>query len=276
MNNIYKLNSIIEYIEENIRMDIDLNKLAQMCGVSLYEFRRIFSFAAGVPVGEYVRKRRLTLAAADLAGGKSSVTCLAAEYGYDSPSSFARAFKDFHGISPTEAANGSGMLNMFTRLSFDVMVSGGTDAGYRLIRDDGFYVCGISGVSGIDDTECCEAVWDSFYESRNNKEILGQCGGRIYSVYDNGDSSVVCTIGARSDKPVYDSKYIPPALWMCFDAIGADDKTISGFYNDILFKQLESCGCRRIHGIPNLEIYPEDMSEADFKWEIRIPVGGIK
>lgn len=273
MNNIYKLNSIIEYIEKNICTEIDLNIPAKMMGLSLYEFRRIFSFAAGVPIGEYIRKRRMTLAAGELIDGKKSVTELAAYYGYDSPSSFTRAFKEFHGGSPTELATGEKPINMLTRLSFDIRISGGVSTEYRLLRDDKFYIYGVSGKSGIEDTECCEAVWDDFYKSNAAAKLSAVCGGKIYSAYDNGDNSVVCNIGARCDNKADEHAYpVPSALWMCFTARGADDAVINGFYNDILFKHLSSCGYKRARGIPNLEVYPEDMSSDDFEWEIRIPV----
>lgn len=102
MNNINSFNKIIKYIEENLSSEIDIGYLAKESGLSVYEFRRVFSFAAGLPIGEYIRKRRMSRAAEDIINEDISVTELAGRYGYDVPSSFSRAFKEFHGGSPNE------------------------------------------------------------------------------------------------------------------------------------------------------------------------------
>lgn len=62
MNRINVFNEIVAYIEAHLDMAIDIGLLARKCGLSVYEFRRIFSFAAGIPVNEYIRKRRLSRA----------------------------------------------------------------------------------------------------------------------------------------------------------------------------------------------------------------------
>ena len=52
MNSINSFNEIIDYIEENLTNEIDINEMAAMANMSIYEFRRIFSFAANTPVSE--------------------------------------------------------------------------------------------------------------------------------------------------------------------------------------------------------------------------------
>ena len=103
----YYFEDIINEIEENLTREIDINKLAKKATMSVYEFRRIFSFIAKISFGEYIRKRRLSLAALELCENKSNITEISIKYGYSSPSSFTRAFKEFHGISPLEVINGN-------------------------------------------------------------------------------------------------------------------------------------------------------------------------
>ena len=89
----------LDYIEENLEYDIDYERAARLAGVGAYHFQRIFSFMTGVTLGEYIRTRRLTLAAADIRRGMR-VMDVAVKYGYESADSFARAFARFHGMPP--------------------------------------------------------------------------------------------------------------------------------------------------------------------------------
>ena len=100
MNNIDRFNEIIDYIEQHLTEEINTASLARLANMSVYEFRRIFAFIAGIPLGEYIRKRRLSAAAEELLSTDETISSVAARYGYDSPASFSRSFKAFHGLSP--------------------------------------------------------------------------------------------------------------------------------------------------------------------------------
>lgn len=273
INNINKLNEIIEYIESNLNSRLDITLLAQKAGLSLYEFRRIFSFIAGIPISEYIRKRRMSRAAEDLLSGNTSITELAIKYGYDAPSSFSRAFKEFHGVSPHEVNKGNCRLNIFTPLEFETKISGGTGISYSLRKDTDFYVCGISHTSEMSDTECCEDAWSAFYESKYADEILSQCQDNLYAIYENGTNNVLCTIGARDYENDNIAKiHIPESLWMCFKLYGSDDSTVNEFYNNILYRCIRSSTYIKNSSLPNIEIFPRNTDDDDFEWEIRIAV----
>ena len=87
-NNIYFFEDIIEEIENNLTTEINISSLAKKANMSVYEFRRIFTFVAKIPINEYIRKRRLSLAAIELSQEKSNVTKVAIKCGYDTASSF--------------------------------------------------------------------------------------------------------------------------------------------------------------------------------------------
>ncbi len=270
MNNINSFNEIIDYIEENLTDDLDIAVMAKKASMSLYEFRRIFSFVAGVPIGEYIRKRRLSAAAAELLGGNCSVTEAAMKYGYDNTSSFSRAFKDFQGFSPNEISKHS--AKMFTKIGFKFGAHGGVDIPYKIVSDLDFYIYGLTGNSDIDDTECCESVWERFYET----DLPDMCSDCIYAAYVNSDNSVKCTIGKRYSGHTEHSLYIPKSDWACFPIDLSEDAYVNEFYNNIIFNWFESSSYTRNYDIPNIEVFPADMEEKNFRWEIRIPIKNKK
>ena len=105
MDALERMNLAMAYIEENLDRDIDMRQVEKLALCSEYHFRRMFSFLAGVPLSEYVRRRRLTLAAFELLQGEVSVLETAVKYGHTSPDAFTRAFSNLHGITPREARN---------------------------------------------------------------------------------------------------------------------------------------------------------------------------
>lgn len=80
-----RMNGAMEYIEENIAGEIDFEKIARMACCSVNHFQRMFSYITGVSLSEYIRRRKLTVAAFELQNGNSKVIDLAIKYGYDSP-----------------------------------------------------------------------------------------------------------------------------------------------------------------------------------------------
>jgi len=122
LNTLDRLNAVIDYVEKNITEELDLNHLADIAYRSLYDFQRMFAFISEMSIIEYIRKRRLTLAGIDLKYNNAEIMDTAFKYGYDSPSSFARAFRAFHEISPSEAKKSDVSLKIFPRLIFQIIV----------------------------------------------------------------------------------------------------------------------------------------------------------
>ena len=97
---IERLNKAINYIEEHITEEIDYEQLAKVACCSSYHFQRMFAYMANVPLSEYIRRRRVYLAAVDLQAADDKVIDIALKYGYSSPTAFNRAFQSVHGIAP--------------------------------------------------------------------------------------------------------------------------------------------------------------------------------
>lgn len=66
MDWIDRMNSALDYIENNLEDDINYKKIAQVAHSSEYHFPRMFSSISGISLSEYIRRRRLTLAAFDI------------------------------------------------------------------------------------------------------------------------------------------------------------------------------------------------------------------
>ena len=92
---IQRLNGAICYIEEHLTGEIDYEQLGRIACCSAYHFQRMFSYMAGIPLSEYIRRRKMSRAAADLQNGKKVID-VACDYGYQSPTAFHRAFQSVH------------------------------------------------------------------------------------------------------------------------------------------------------------------------------------
>ena len=136
------MNAAVNFIEEHILEDPDLDKLGKLAGCSPHHFQRIFTYIGGVTLTEYLRRRRMSLAAVDLKDENAKVIDIALKYGYDSPTAFNRAFQSIHGISPTQARDNKVALKAFPPIVFQMTVRGTQEMNYRIEKRDAFRVVG--------------------------------------------------------------------------------------------------------------------------------------
>jgi len=113
-----KMNDAVNYIEENLAGDIMLDVAARIAGRSVWEFQRMFSFVAYTSLGDYIRGRRLVLAAKDIQTSGAKIIDIALKYGYDSPAAFSRAFNRQFGVSPSLARNEGVKLKPYPKITF--------------------------------------------------------------------------------------------------------------------------------------------------------------
>lgn len=137
------MNNAIDYIENNIAGTIDFHTAARFVGCSTWEFQRIFSFLTHMSLGEYIRKRKLTLAAYDIQTNDLKIIDIAIKYGYESPSAFSRAFSKLYGITPSSARDIYIDLNAYPRMTFEfvekeriIKMSKFSERGY-VVRENG-------------------------------------------------------------------------------------------------------------------------------------------
>lgn len=119
-----RMNNAMEYVETHLSDTIDYDIVARIACCSTYHFQRMFPFITNVSLSEYIRRRRLTLAAFELQQSGTKVIDIALKYGYESPEAFSRAFKKMHGVMPMSARDKGVTLKAYPRLSFHISIRG--------------------------------------------------------------------------------------------------------------------------------------------------------
>lgn len=143
MNSLIHLNAALNYIEDHLSGEIDFKVAAKLAFCSEYHFTRMFSFLAGVTLSEYIRRRRLTLAAFDLQDPRVKVIDIAIKYGYNSADSFTRAFQELHGVTPSKSRMREQALKAYPRMNFQLTIQGGDEMNYRIEEKEAFRIIGI-------------------------------------------------------------------------------------------------------------------------------------
>ena len=142
MDSLTRMNNAMAYIEEHLTDDIDYSEVSKIACCSEYHFKRMFSFLSGIGLSEYIRRRKLTLAALDLKGTNLRIIDVAVKYGYDSADAFSRAFHSLHGILPSEARSENTQLKAYPRMTFQLSIKGGCEMNYRIVEKGPFKLVG--------------------------------------------------------------------------------------------------------------------------------------
>lgn len=149
-----RMNNALDYVEDNLINEIDMNKVAQAALTSSYNFQKMFSFITDVSLVEYIRRRRLTLAAFEIQNSNIKIMDVALKYGYESPVSFTRAFQAMHGIAPSLVRDGGVVLKAYPRISFQISIKGESEMEYRIESKQGFSIFGIETIaSSVEDAK---------------------------------------------------------------------------------------------------------------------------
>ncbi|QNG18697.1 AraC family transcriptional regulator [Rhodococcus triatomae] len=135
-------NRAMAAIEEALDADIEVAALARHALTSEYELRRVFSVLTGIPLSEYIRRRRMTVAAAAIVADREAVQDIAVRYGYSSADAFSRAFRAVHGVGPEQARQPGAVLRTQPRLTFHLRIEGSSEMRYRIVRKDAFRLVG--------------------------------------------------------------------------------------------------------------------------------------
>lgn len=135
------LNRLIDHVEAHLSEDLSVARLATSLGTTEYHLRRMFSSLAGLPLSEYVRRRRMTVAAADVIHGLPMLD-IAVRFGYGSAEAFGRAFESVHGATPSAVRSHGGPLRSQPRIRFRLTVEGNTSMDTRITDRPAFRLVG--------------------------------------------------------------------------------------------------------------------------------------
>ncbi|WP_432827170.1 AraC family transcriptional regulator [Dactylosporangium sp. CA-092794] len=136
------LNRLVDLVEERLTGELDVHGLARALGTTEYHLRRMFSSLAGMPLSEYVRRRRMTVAAAEVVRGADDLLSIAVRHGYGSTEAFGRAFRAVHGAGPGEVRRDGGPLRTQPQVRFRLIVEGSTPMDTRIVERPAFRLVG--------------------------------------------------------------------------------------------------------------------------------------
>lgn len=248
------IQNALEYIEQNLVEDITVKDVAEKAYVSEFHFRRIFTELCGLTISEYIRKRRLTLAAQELSKGTEKVIDVAIKYGYDSPDSFTRAFVKFHGIIPSAAKEKGVKLRDFAPLRVNLSLEGGVLMEYKIVEKAALTILGRKREFDAEDSyNKIPQFWDEHWEDGGSRIVLGKYGlcidadGRHFDYYIADDY-----IPDQVVPEGYETRTLPAGMWAVFPCtLGTLQDT-----NTKMWKEwLPNCKGHRLGGNYNVEMY---------------------
>ena len=273
------ISSAIRYIEDNLAGELDIADIAAQAYVSAFHFQRIFTVLCGMTVGEYIRARRLTLAAQELSRGDIRVIDAAVKYGYDSPDSVTRAFTKFHGISPSSAQEKGASLKSYAPLRIKLTLEGGNMMEYKIVEKAQFTVMGISRKFNSETSyQEIPKFWEEHFRNRGGEKIKGLFGVCIDSK-DNGSAMEFDYLIADNYDPCTEipegctTHTFPAGAWAVFPCRGPLSQTLQSTNTKIWNEWLPNCRDYRLAGNYNIEMYTECTGDPqDYYCEIWIPV----
>ena len=279
----------IDYIESHLTDEIDFEEAAREAYSSSFHFQRVFSILCGFTLGEYVRMRRLSMAASDIVNTDEKVIEIAMKYGYDSPESFTRAFTRFHGVSPSEAKRGA-MVKSFSRLSVKLTLTGGTTMDYRIEKVKDFkIICKKKQVTKPENataTADISAFWDECGKDGSITKICGYLPkeprfkgllGICFS-FDTEANKFPYGIGVEYDgRPISDDSLevvdIPESTFVVFECRGKMPECFTDTYKKIVTEFFPQNPRYEYGQGVELEVYPsDDMDNPNYYCEIWIAV----
>lgn len=276
----------IQYIENHLYEDINVESIAKSLNISPFYFQKGFLMLCGYSVSEYIRNRRLTMAGADLLTTELSVTNIAMKYHYDTPDSFSRAFSRFHGASPTEVRKGEKSLKSFAPLKLRWSVEGGLLLDYKIVKKDAITLIGASKVFPYDVNGWdINNFWQSFANSDDGKYISKDYGFNWDISSHNKKLEFEYWVAEEYDPTKYYPDYfkkktIPSLNWIVFPCVGPSPYALIDVYQRIFsewipeFREYELEGSCFIEKYDDPNNYPKGYGDPQYYVEIWFPLKG--
>lgn len=272
-----RINDAIDLMEQKMTESINIEEVAKAAYSSPYHFQRMFYMLTGMTVAEYMRKRKLTLAAHELASSSAKVMDVAIKYGYDTPESFSKAFQKIHGIAPSKVRQSGVSLKAFPRISFQFSLKGDQELEYRIVEKEAFNVVGKTAKlicqsdSRLQFWQKCrqDATLAKLDQYKMNESLLG-------ITMNFGEENFQYTIGKIESDDLQDEGFsvipIPAATWAIFTSIGPLPHAIQSLFVQIYQEWFPATGYEH-SGAAEIEYYlPGSSAAENYRCEVWIPV----
>ncbi len=277
---IERLNEAMNYIEEHLTDEMDYEELAKVAGCSTYHFQRMFAYMANVSLSEYIRRRKMSLAAVDLQGGDAKIIDVALKYGYHSPTAFNRAFQSVHGIAPSLVRSEGVSVKSFTPMKFKMTVKGVEEMNYRIEKKEALRIVGVSRplYKEIEKNfAIVPKMWQDVAVDGTIPRLAGMMDTPLKGVLGvsvcNAEEEWKYFIAVASSMDAEDTleEYtIPSFTWAIFTGEGVCPQAIQELEQRIVTEWLPTSGYEYDNG-PDVELYisPDPQNS---KFEVWIPV----
>ena len=281
MDWIERLNAAINYIEEHITEELDLSKVAKVAGCSTYHFQRMFNYMANVPLSEYVRRRRMSLAVADLQSDEAKIIDVALKYGYGSPTSFNCAFQSVHGIAPSLVKQNGTSIKSYPPISFKIIVKGVEEMNYRIEKREAFRIVGTSKILDKEFEKNVEVVLSQMWHeaamsgtipkllSMMDSQPMGLLGVSVCNDSEEWRYCIAVSTTKEADEELQEYN-IPSYTWAIFYGEGPLNPTLPDLQKRIVTEWLPTSGYEYDIG-PDIELYLNDDPQ-NAKFEIWLPI----
>lgn len=239
------LQNIIDYIENHLQRDeepIDNDEIARIAGCSFNFFQKVFSYLNKISLAEYIRYRKLTLAGYDIKSTDLKVVDISYKYGYDSPTSFTKAFQQFHGVSPREARNRETELNVYPKMQLHSK----QQYAWRLEQKKGFRLIGkkikVSRKNNAHYSKVPE-FWNACQRNGIFSKLISLDTAKaqgifgLFSTVDPLSDEIEYAIMVISDQELpdgFEEMIIPKVTWAIFDCLGPAPQAIQNGWRYLL------------------------------------------
>lgn len=276
---IERLNQAINYMEEHLAEDISYDELAQIACCSTYHFQRMFTYMAGISLSEYIRRRRMSLAALDILRGDEKIIEIGLKYGYTSPTAFNRAFQSIHGVAPSTIKKEGTMMKGYPPISFKITVKGVEEMNYRIEDKAEFRIIGISEPLDKEIENNFKVVPQMWQKAAMdgtiaklapmmNHQPMGLLGVSACNNDEEWKYFIAVSSSAAID-PTLEEYVVPASTWAIFTGTGTN-QSIQELEQRIITEWLPSSGYEYANA-PDIEVYLNpDPNNA--KYEVWIPV----
>lgn len=278
MDWVERLNQSMNYIEEHLTDEIDYSRLGQIACCSSYHYQRMFTYMAGITLSEYIRRRKMSLAAVDLQSGTERVIDIAVKYGYSSPTAFNRAFQSFHGIAPSAVKTEGVSVKTFSPIVFKIAVKGACEMDYRIETKEAFRIVGISAPLDKEIEKNFAVVpkmWQDAVEKGTIQKLaaimnappMGLLGVSLCS--DEEQWKYFIAVSSTKESDGFEEYTVPASAWAIFSGTGTN-QSIQELEQRIVTEWLPTSGYEYANA-PDIEVYlnPDPQNA---KYEVWIPV----
>lgn len=273
------INNAIAYMENHLTDDITLADIAKSVNISAFHFQRAFSLLTGMTPTEYMRKRRLSQAGAEIANGSERVIDIAMKYGYDSPESFTKAFMRFHGSSPMQVRKGSS-IQFMNRYTVQITIEGGCIMEYKIETWEAMdLLVHANDFHAETSDQDIPAFWDEYYANEEYRKIPGYLG--VCAQKKTGGDVFRYGIGCKASDVEgvpegFEIIHIPEYSWAVFKCVGPSPVAIQAMWERIYKEWLPVAEYEIILDYDIENYLPGDPTSQDYVSEICIPVKSNK